>query len=54
MSAHSNVFKFVGCCLQTPCPYLEYEFATNGFLMDQIYVSRVTELQHQPMVWGAG
>lgn len=54
MSAHSNVLKFVGCCLQTPCPNLEYEFATNGFLMDQIYVSRVSELQHQPMVWGAG
>ena len=28
-----------------------FEFAANGFLSDRIYVSRVTELQHEPMEW---
>ena len=51
MSAHSNVLKPIGCCLHTPSPFLVFEFATNGVLADRIYVSRVTELQHQPMVW---
>nr|XP_023924819.1 non-functional pseudokinase ZED1-like [Quercus suber] len=51
MSAHSNVLKPIGCCLETTPLILVYEFAANGFLADQIYVKRVTELQHQPMVW---
>ena len=51
MSGHSNVLKPIGCCLHTPFPILVFEFAANGFLSDRIYVSRVTELQHQPMVW---
>ena len=51
MSGHSNVLKPIGCCLHTPYPFLVFEFAANGFLSDQIYVSRVTELHHQPMVW---
>ncbi|XP_050246478.1 serine/threonine-protein kinase ZRK3-like isoform X5 [Quercus robur] len=51
MSGHSNVLKPVGCCLHTPYPFLVFEFAANGFLSNRIYVSRVTELQHQPMVW---
>ena len=51
MSGHSNVLKPIGCCLDTPCPILVYEFAANGILADRIYVSRVTELRHQPMVW---
>ncbi|KAL4618652.1 hypothetical protein ACB092_06G026000 [Castanea dentata] len=51
MSGHSNVLKPIGCCLDTPCPILVYEFAANGILADLIYVSRVTELRHQPMVW---
>ena len=51
MSAHINVLKPIGCCLHTPSPFLVFEFAANGVLADRIYVSRVTELQHQPMVW---
>ncbi|XP_065637763.1 serine/threonine-protein kinase ZRK1 isoform X2 [Quercus suber] len=51
MSSHSNVLKPIGCCLYTPSPFLVFEFAANGFLADRIYVSHVTELQHQPMVW---
>ncbi|XP_023895170.1 serine/threonine-protein kinase ZRK3-like [Quercus suber] len=51
MCAHSNVLKPIGCCLETPCPILVYEFAAIGILAYRIYVKRVTELQHQPMVW---
>ncbi|KAF3946864.1 hypothetical protein CMV_026917 [Castanea mollissima] len=51
MSGHSNVLKPIGCCLHTPTPILVFEFAANGVLADRIYVSRVTERQHQPMVW---
>ena len=51
MSAHSNVLKPIGCCLHTPSPFLVFEFAANGVLADRNYVSRVIELQHQPMVW---
>ncbi|KAL4618617.1 hypothetical protein ACB092_06G023600 [Castanea dentata] len=51
MSGHSNVLKPIGCCLETPCPISVFEFAANGFLTDRIYVSRVTERQHQPMGW---
>ncbi|KAL0000562.1 hypothetical protein SO802_014343 [Lithocarpus litseifolius] len=51
MSGHSNVLKPIGCCLHTPIPILVFEFAANGSLADRIYVSRVTERQHQPMVW---
>ena len=51
MSAHSNVLKPMGCCLETSTPILVYACATNGFLSDRIYVSHVTKRQHQPMVW---
>ncbi|KAL4618631.1 hypothetical protein ACB092_06G024400 [Castanea dentata] len=51
MSGHSNVLKPIGCCLETPCPISVFEFAANGVLADRIYVSRVTELKHQRMVW---
>ena len=51
MSGHSNVLKSIGCCLHTPYPIFVFEFAANGSLADRIYVSRVTERQHQPMVW---
>nr|XP_023903257.1 non-functional pseudokinase ZED1-like [Quercus suber] len=51
MSAHSNVLNPIGCCLETPSPVLVNEFAANGFLMDRIYVSRVTKRKNQPMEW---
>ena len=51
MSAHSNVLNPIGCCLETPSPVFVYEFAANGFLMDRIYVSRVTKRKNQPMAW---
>ena len=51
MSAHSNVLKPIGCCLETTCPILVYEFAVNGFLADQIFVYHITQQQNQPMVW---
>ncbi|XP_065622863.1 serine/threonine-protein kinase ZRK1-like isoform X2 [Quercus suber] len=51
MSGHSNVLKPIGCCLHTPIPILVLEFAAKGFLADRIFVYRITELQHQPMVW---
>ncbi|KAF3955210.1 hypothetical protein CMV_019549 [Castanea mollissima] len=51
MSAHSNVLKPIGCCLETTCPILAYEFAANGFLADQIFVYHITQQQNQPMVW---
>ncbi|KAL4618636.1 hypothetical protein ACB092_06G024800 [Castanea dentata] len=51
MCGHNNVLKPIGCCLDTTCPILVYEFAANGILADRIYVSRVSHRQHQPMVW---
>ena len=51
LSGHSNVLKPIGCCLHTPSPIFVFEFAANGFLSDRIFVSRVTEQQHQPLVW---
>ena len=51
MSGHSNVLKPIGCCLHTPIPILVFEFAANGVLPDRVYVYRVIELQHEPMVW---
>ncbi|KAF3948538.1 hypothetical protein CMV_025478 [Castanea mollissima] len=51
MSGHSNVLKPIGCCLHTPSPILVFEFPANGILADRIYVTHVTELQHQPMGW---
>ena len=51
MSAHSNVLKPIGCCLETTSPILVFEFAANGFLADQIFVYHITQQQNQPMVW---
>ena len=51
MSGHNNVLKPIGCCLHTPCPILVFEFAANSVLADRLYVSHVTKLQHQPIVW---
>ena len=40
MSAHGNMLRPIGCCLETTNPIIVYEFAANGILADQIYVSR--------------
>uniref|UniRef100_A0A2N9FB91 Protein kinase domain-containing protein n=1 Tax=Fagus sylvatica TaxID=28930 RepID=A0A2N9FB91_FAGSY len=53
MSGHSNVLKPIGCCLETPSPITVHEFAANGFLADQVYVSNVAERKLQPMAWGS-
>ncbi|XP_059435464.1 non-functional pseudokinase ZRK2-like [Corylus avellana] len=47
-SAHKNILKLVGCCLETSCPILVYEYAQNGVLADQIYLS---QRQGSPMEW---
>ena len=47
-SAHKNILKLVGCCLETSIPTLVYEYAQNGVLADQIYISR---RQGTPIVW---
>jgi serine/threonine protein kinase len=48
-SAHKNILKLVGCCLETLIPNLVFEYAQNGVLADQIYVSQrqVT----MPILW---
>ncbi|XP_023895168.2 serine/threonine-protein kinase ZRK1 isoform X1 [Quercus suber] len=51
MSGHSNVLKPIGCCLHIPSPLFVFEYAANGFVGDRIFVSRVTERQHEAMVW---
>ncbi|XP_062174756.1 serine/threonine-protein kinase ZRK3-like [Alnus glutinosa] len=47
-SAHKNILKLVGCCLETSIPSLVFEYAQNGVLIDQIYVS---QRQGTPMLW---
>ena len=47
MSAHGNMLRPIGCCLETTPPIIVYEFAANGILAGQIYVSR----RRQPVVW---
>jgi serine/threonine protein kinase len=48
MSAHKNILKLVGCCLETSIPTLVYEYAQNGVLADRIYISR---RQGTPKAW---
>ena len=47
-SSHTNILKLIGCCLETSIPTLVYEYAQNGGLADQIFISR---RQGTPMVW---
>jgi serine/threonine protein kinase len=48
MSAHTNILKLVGCCLETSTPTLVFEYAQNGVFADQIFLSLQ---QGMPMVW---
>ena len=52
-SAHKNVIKLVGCCLETQIPTLVYESAENGTLSGRIFVSDSpgAQQQPQPMAW---
>jgi serine/threonine protein kinase len=47
-STHKNILKLVGCCLETSISSLVFEYAQNGVLADQIYVS---QRQGTPMLW---
>ena len=50
MSAHNNVLKPIGCCLDTRPPTLVYEFAANGTLDDRIHGTGDLQGQ-QPLTW---
>jgi serine/threonine protein kinase len=47
-SAHKNILKLVGCCLETSIPSLVFAYAQNGVLANRIYISR---RQGTPMLW---
>ncbi|XP_059438201.1 serine/threonine-protein kinase ZRK1-like [Corylus avellana] len=47
-STHTNILKLIGCCLETSILTLVYEYAQNGGLADQIFISRG---QGTPMMW---
>jgi serine/threonine protein kinase len=47
-SAHKNILKLVGCCLETSIPSLVFEYAQNGILDNRIFIST---RQGTPMLW---
>lgn len=54
VSAHKNVLKLVGCCLETQLPTLVYE-PVDGNLADRIYFFRhdgtTRNERYEPMAW---
>jgi serine/threonine protein kinase len=53
-SAHNNVIKLVGCCLEIQIPTLVYEFTENGTPSDRIFAfdsDGARPQHHEPMAW---
>lgn len=49
LSAHRNILRLIGCCLEVSVPLLVYESADVGCLSDQIY--DLDSRRSQPMPW---